>query len=100
MKTIIGLLFTVATVTVFNQADAQRGRDGGGRGRESNTSSRESSRSFSEGRSFHPSTSYRSNNSFTPTQRNARTFTPRAGANNSFTPTQRNAITRNDVRVN
>jgi hypothetical protein len=101
MKTFISLmLFAGLTTGVFNAAEAQRSRDNGGRGgRESNASpQRESRGNFSEGRSYRPNTITR-NNSYTPVQRNVRTFTPNTGFSNRVYP-QRNAVTRNDIRVN
>ena len=102
MKTIFGMiLFAGLTAGVFNSADAQRSRDNGGRGnRESNASpQRESRGNFSEGRTFSRQPAISRNNSFTPSQRNVRSFTPNRVENNRVYP-QRNAITRNDVRVN
>lgn len=101
MKTIIGMmLFAGLTAGAVNSADAQRGRDNVGRGgRESNTAPQRESRSnFSENRSFRQNTVSR-NNSFTPVQRNTRSFTPNNTGGNRVYP-QRNVITRNDVRAN
>lgn len=101
MKTIIGMiLFAGLTAGVFNYAEAQRGRDNGGRGnRESNVSpQRGSSRSFSENRTFRQNNVSR-NNSYNPGQRNERTFTPGRNDNNRVF-SQRSAVTRNDARVN
>lgn len=99
MKTIFGMiLFVGLTAGVFNCAEAQRSRDNGGRGnRESNASSRESRSNSSEGRTF-PQNTISRNNSFTPSQRSTRSFTPNRIETNRTFP-QRNAITRNDVRV-
>jgi len=108
MKAIFGMiLFAGLTAGVFNSADAQRSRDNGGRGnRESNASpQRESRGNFSEGRTMRQNNVSRDNynvsrnNSYTPGQRSARSFTPNRVENNRVYP-QRNAITRNDVRVN
>ncbi|HSQ45270.1 MAG TPA: DUF6515 family protein [Ginsengibacter sp.] len=101
MKTIIGMIFFGSlTAGVFNYAEAQRGRDNGGRGnRESNVSpQRGSNRSFSESRTFRQNNVSR-NNSYNPGQRYERTFSPGRSDNNRVF-SQRNAITRNDARVN
>ncbi len=90
------ILLAVLTTGVFNSANAQRGRDNTGRGnRESNVSPQREHRSFSETRTFSQNNVSR-NNSFTPTQRNERSFTP----NSNETPrsyAQRNATTRNNI---
>ena len=103
MKTIIGMMLLAGLTTgVFNSADAQRGRgrDNGGRsGGESNADpQRQSRNNFSENRTFRQNTVTR-NNSYSPVQRNVRSYTPTNPVNNRVYP-QRNAITRNDVRVN
>jgi len=104
MKTIIGMMLLAGLTTgVFNSADAQRGRgrDNGGRsGGESNAApQRQSRNNFSENRTFRQNTVTR-NNSYSPVQRNVRSYTPPTNAMNNRVYPQRNAITRNDVRVN
>src|SRR5664279_4868860 len=103
MKTIIGMmLFAGLTAGAINSADAQRGRgrDNGGRsGGESNAAPQRQSRgNFSENGTFRQNTVTR-NNSYTPVQRNVRSYTPNNAVNSRVYP-QRNAITRNDVRAN
>ena len=94
------ILLAGLTAGAFNYAEAQRGRDNGGRGnRESNMSpQRGNFRNFSEGRTFRQNNVNR-NNSFNPGQRNERIFAPNRNDNNRAYP-QRNIITRNDPGIN